>query len=55
VWLSVNARLTAANIGLAQPDAERRVDDVAARAKDNIACARRRVLSFSPSRQERRS
>jgi hypothetical protein len=37
-------RLTAANTGLAQPDAERRVDDVAARAKENIARARRSAV-----------
>ena len=42
-------RLTAANTGLAQPDAERRVDDVAARAKENISRARRTtvILAFS--------
>jgi hypothetical protein len=42
-------RLTAANTGLAQPDAERRVDDVAARAKENIARARRSavILAFT--------
>jgi len=42
-------RLTAANTGLAQPDAERRVDEVAARAKENIARARRSavILAFS--------
>jgi hypothetical protein len=34
-------RLTVANTGLTQPDAERRVDEVAARAKENIARARR--------------
>jgi hypothetical protein len=33
-------RLVAANTGLAAPDAERRVNDVAARAKENIARAR---------------
>jgi hypothetical protein len=33
-------RLTIANTGLAQPDAERRVDEVAARAKENISRAR---------------
>jgi hypothetical protein len=42
-------RLTAANTGLAQPDAERRVDEVAARAKENIARARRSavILAFT--------
>jgi hypothetical protein len=35
------AGLVAARTGLAQPEAERRVDDVAARAKENIARARR--------------
>jgi hypothetical protein len=42
-------RLTVANTGLAQPDAERRVDEVAARAKENIARARRSavVLAFT--------
>jgi hypothetical protein len=42
-------RLTAANTGLAQPDAERRVDEVAARAKENISRARRAavILAFS--------
>lgn len=42
-------RLTSATTGLAQPDAERRVDDVAARAKENIARARRSavVLAFT--------
>jgi hypothetical protein len=42
-------RLTAANTGLAQPDAERRVDDVASRAKENIARARRSavILAFT--------
>jgi hypothetical protein len=41
-------RLTAANTGLAQPDAERRVEEVAARAKENIARARRSavILAF---------
>src|SRR3954469_6051178 len=41
--------LVAARTGLAQPEAERRVDDVAARAKDNIARARRAgvILAFS--------
>jgi hypothetical protein len=33
-------RLAIANTGLAQPDAERRVDEVAARAKENISRAR---------------
>ena len=37
-------RLTSATTGLAQPDAERRVDEVAARAKENIARARRTVV-----------
>jgi hypothetical protein len=37
-------RLTAANTGLAQPDAERRIDEVAARAKENIARARRSAV-----------
>jgi hypothetical protein len=42
-------RLTAANTGLAQPDAERRVDEVAARAKENIARARKSavILAFT--------
>jgi hypothetical protein len=42
-------RLTAATTGIAQPDAERRVDDVAARAKENISRARRTavILAFS--------
>ena len=42
-------RLVVANTGLAQPDAERRVDEVAARAKENIARARRSavILAFS--------
>jgi hypothetical protein len=42
-------RLTAANTGLAQPDAERRVEEVAARAKENIARARRSavILAFT--------
>jgi predicted transcriptional regulator len=42
-------RLTAANTGLAQPDVERRVDEVAARSKENIARARRSavILAFS--------
>jgi hypothetical protein len=35
------AGVVAARTGLAQPEAERRVDDVAARAKENIARARR--------------
>jgi hypothetical protein len=41
-------RLTAAYTGLAQPDAERRVDEVAARAKENISRARRTavILAF---------
>jgi predicted transcriptional regulator len=42
-------RLTSTNTGLAQPDAERRVDEVAARAKENIARARRSavILAFT--------
>jgi hypothetical protein len=42
-------RLTAATTGLAQPDAERRVDEVAARAKENISRARRSavVIAFT--------
>ena len=42
-------RLTAANTGLAQPDAERRVDEVAARAKESISRARRSavILAFT--------
>jgi hypothetical protein len=42
-------RLTAATTGITQPDAERRVDDVAARAKENISRARRTavILAFS--------
>jgi hypothetical protein len=42
-------RLIVANTGLAQPDAERRVDEVAARAKENIARARRSavILAFT--------
>jgi hypothetical protein len=42
-------RLTSATTGLAQPDAERRVDEVAARAKENIARARRSavILAFT--------
>jgi hypothetical protein len=41
--------LTAANTGLAPPDAERRVDEVAARAKENISRARRSavILAFT--------
>jgi hypothetical protein len=41
-------RLTAAYTGLAQPDAERRVDDAMAHAKENISRARRRavILAF---------
>jgi hypothetical protein len=41
-------RLTAAYTGLAQPDAERRVDEVAARAKESISRARRSgvILAF---------
>jgi len=37
-------RLTAANTGLAQPDAERRVNEVAAQAKENISRARRSAV-----------
>jgi hypothetical protein len=37
-------RLTVANTGLAQPDAERRVDEVATRAKENISRARRSAV-----------
>jgi hypothetical protein len=37
-------RLTAAHTGLAPPDAERRVDEVAARAKENITRARRSAV-----------
>jgi predicted transcriptional regulator len=42
-------RLTAANTGLAPPDAERRVDEVAARARENISRARRSavILAFT--------
>lgn len=42
-------RLVAARTGLAQPEAERRVDDVAARAKENIARARRTgvIMAFA--------
>jgi hypothetical protein len=42
-------RLVAARTGLAQPEAERRVDDVAARAKENIARARRAgvIMAFA--------
>ena len=42
-------RLTATATGLAQPDAERRVDEVAARAKENISRARRSavVIAFT--------
>jgi hypothetical protein len=42
-------RLTATNTGLAQPDAERRVEEVAVRAKENISRARRSavILAFS--------
>jgi hypothetical protein len=41
-------RLTAVMTGLAPPDAERRVDEIAARAKENISRARRSavVLAF---------
>jgi hypothetical protein len=38
------ARLVARTTGLGQPEAERRVDDVAARARDNIARARRSAV-----------
>jgi hypothetical protein len=37
-------RLTMANTGLAQPDAERRVNEVAAQAKENISRARRSAV-----------
>jgi hypothetical protein len=37
-------RLTIANTGLAQPDAERRVNEVAAQAKENISRARRSAV-----------
>jgi hypothetical protein len=42
-------RLVSARTGLAAPEAERRVDDVAARARDNIRRARRSavILAFS--------
>ena len=42
-------RLVAVRTGLAQPEAERRVDDVAARAKENIARARRTgvIIAFA--------
>lgn len=42
-------RLVSSRTGLAAPDAERRVDDVAARAKENIQRARRSavILAFS--------
>jgi hypothetical protein len=42
-------RLTAAYTGLAQPEAERRVDEVAARAKEDISRARRSavILAFT--------
>jgi hypothetical protein len=42
-------RLVATQTGLSQPDAERRVDDVAARAKENIARARKSavILAFT--------
>jgi len=41
--------LVAARTGLAQPEAERRVDEVAARAKENIARARRTgvIMAFA--------
>jgi hypothetical protein len=43
------ARLVSARTGLAAPDAERRVDEVAARAKENIQRARKSavILAFS--------
>lgn len=43
------ARLVAARTGLAAPEAEKRVDEVAARARDNIRRARRSavILTFS--------
>ena len=37
-------RLVAARTGLAPPDAERRVDDVVVRARDNIRRARRSAV-----------
>ena len=42
-------RIAKWNTGLAQPDAERRVDEVAARAKENIARARKSavILAFT--------
>jgi hypothetical protein len=42
-------RLVAAHTGLAQPEAERPIDDVAARAKENIARARRTgvIMAFA--------
>jgi hypothetical protein len=42
-------RLVTARTGLAQPEAERRVDDVTARARENIARARKSavILAFS--------
>jgi hypothetical protein len=42
-------RLVVATTGLAQPDAERRVDEVAARARENISRARKSagILAFS--------
>jgi hypothetical protein len=42
-------RLVVATTGLAQPDAERRVDDVTARARENISRARKSavILAFS--------
>jgi hypothetical protein len=42
-------RLVSARTGLAQPEAERRVDDVIARARDNISRARKSavILAFS--------
>ena len=43
------ARLVVATTGLTQPDAERRVDEVAARARENISRARKSavILAFS--------
>ena len=40
--------MTAATTGVAEPDAQRRVDDVAARAKDDISRARKTavILAF---------
>jgi hypothetical protein len=44
------AGLVAARTGLAQPDAERGVDDVVARAKENIARAGRTGVIVQPAR-----